>query len=135
MKTIEMTRILLAAGLGLGLGCGVALGQSAGQDMKDAGHDTKAATVDTGHATKTTTKRVYHKTKHVTKKAYHKTAEGTKTAAIERKTQATRWRASLKGTRNYAAVAVAGWGAAAGEAAIAATGQIVSAASSTSATQ
>src|ERR1039458_4340737 len=77
MKTIEMTRILLAAGLGLGLGCGVALGQSAGQDMKNAGHDTKAATVDTGHATAKTSRKVYHTTKRGTKKVYHKTARGT----------------------------------------------------------
>jgi len=62
MKKIEMARILLAAGLGLGLGCGVALGQSAGQEMKNAGHDTKAAAVDTGHATDQTTRKVVHKT-------------------------------------------------------------------------
>src|ERR1039457_3602103 len=77
MKTIEMTRILLAAGLGLGLGCGAALGQSSGQDMKDAGHDTKAAAVDTGHATAQTSRKVYHTTKRGTKRVYHKTVRGT----------------------------------------------------------
>jgi hypothetical protein len=74
MKTIEMTRILLAAGLGLGLGCGAALGQSAGQDMKDAGHDTKAAGVDTGHATAKTSRKVYHKTVRGTEKVGDKAA-------------------------------------------------------------
>ena len=37
--------------------------QTAKQDMKDAGHDTKDAAVDTGHATKRVTKRAAHKTK------------------------------------------------------------------------
>jgi hypothetical protein len=70
----------MAACLAAGLGCGAGYAQTAGQDMKDAGHDTKNAAVDTGHATKTTTKKAYHKTKSGTKKVYHKTADGTKTA-------------------------------------------------------
>src|ERR1039458_9393542 len=81
MKTIEMTRILLAAGLGLGLGCGAARGQSSGQDMKDAGHDTKAAAVDTGHPTAQTSRRASHRERRGAKRVYHKTARGTKTAA------------------------------------------------------
>jgi hypothetical protein len=80
VKTSSITRIVLTAGLAASLGCGVVYAQTAGQDMKDAGHDTKNAAVDTGHATKTTTKKAYHKTKSGTKTAYHKTANGTKTA-------------------------------------------------------
>jgi len=37
--------------------------QTAKQDVKDAGHDTKDAVVDTGHATKKVTKKAAHKTK------------------------------------------------------------------------
>ena len=81
MEKIRITRLLLAASLAVGLACGTALAQTAGQEMKDAGHDTKNAAVDTGHATAQTTKKVYHKTKRGTKKVYHKTAQGTKTAA------------------------------------------------------
>ncbi len=53
-----------------------AIAQTAGQDMKDAGHETKQAVKDTGHGIKTGTKKGYHKTKHGVKKAYHKTGEG-----------------------------------------------------------
>ncbi|MDP9050206.1 MAG: hypothetical protein M3O31_05690 [Acidobacteriota bacterium] len=72
MKMISMTRVLLAAGLTVGLGCGMAHAQ-AGQDMKDAGHETKQAAKDTGHATKTTAKKVGHKTKKVAKATAHRT--------------------------------------------------------------
>jgi hypothetical protein len=85
MKMLNMqrvTRVLLTTGMVIGLGAGAAYAQSAGQDMKDAGHDTKNAAVDTGHATKTTTKKAYRKTKHGTTKAYHKTVHGTKKAAV-----------------------------------------------------
>ena len=41
MKMSGLTRILLAAGLGIGLNTGAAIGQ-AGQDIKQAGSDTKA---------------------------------------------------------------------------------------------
>jgi hypothetical protein len=78
MKTETMTRIFLAAALTIGLGAGVALAQTAGQDMKDAGHDTKNAAVDTGHATK----KVAHKTAHKTKVAAKKTGHATKHAAV-----------------------------------------------------
>lgn len=78
MKKTEMARLVIVVGFGFGLGCGLAMGQSAGQDMKDAGKDTKAAAVHTGHATAKTTKKAYHKTKHGTQKAYHKTVQGTK---------------------------------------------------------
>ena len=80
MKTENITKCLLSAGLAIVLGSGAAYAQTAGQDMRDAGHDTKNAAVDTGHATKRTTKKAYHSTKRGTKKAYRKTAEGTRTA-------------------------------------------------------
>jgi len=50
--------------------------QTAGQDMKDAGHDTKEAAKKTGHGVKKGTKTGYRKTKNGTKKAYHKTGSG-----------------------------------------------------------
>lgn len=72
--------VLLTAGLSVAMLSGTAIGQTAGQDMHDAGHDTKAAAKDTGHATKRTTSKAYHKTKRGTKKVYHKTENGTRTA-------------------------------------------------------
>jgi hypothetical protein len=75
-----------------------AFAQTAGQDIKDAGHatkvagkdtgkgvakgtkvaghDTKVAAEDTGKDVKKGTKAGYHKTKSGTKKAYHKTGSG-----------------------------------------------------------
>ncbi len=46
--------------------------QTAGQDMKNAGSDTKNATKSAGHGISKGTKTGYRKTKHGTKKAYHK---------------------------------------------------------------
>ena len=46
--------------------------QSAKQDMKDAGHDTKVAAKKTGHAVKKTSKTAVHKSAHATKKAANK---------------------------------------------------------------
>ncbi len=45
--------------------------QTAGQDMKGAGRDTKDAAVDTGHATKKVAKKTGHGTKVVAKKTGH----------------------------------------------------------------
>ena len=47
--------------------------QTAKQDMKDAGHDTKGAAVDTGHATKRVAHKVGHKTKVVARKTKNST--------------------------------------------------------------
>lgn len=55
---------------------------TAGQDMRNAGHDTKDAARDAGHATKKGTQKAYHKTKRGTRKAYNKTKNTTK-GAIE----------------------------------------------------
>lgn len=49
-----------------------AFAQTAGQDMKNAGSDTKNATKSAGHGISKGTKTGYRKTKHGTKKAYHK---------------------------------------------------------------
>ena len=71
------TGLLLATTLTLGSASGFGLSaQTAGQDMKDAGHDTKNAAKDTGHGIKKGTKTGYRKTKNGTKKAYHKTGHG-----------------------------------------------------------
>lgn len=67
---------LLASTLALGSVCAIA--QTAGQDMKDAGHDTKNAAKETGHGVKKGTKTGYRKTKNGTKKVYHKTGSGLK---------------------------------------------------------
>jgi hypothetical protein len=74
--------------------CGPALAmptqdQSASQDIKDAGHDTKDAAKDTGRATKKTAKKTGHAVKKTTKKAANKTAAETKEGAqkVEDKTQ------------------------------------------------
>jgi hypothetical protein len=68
-----MTKFMFTAGLAMGLGAGVASAQTAGQDMKDAGHSTKNAAVDTGHATKRVAKKTVHGTKHVATKTGHAT--------------------------------------------------------------
>jgi succinate dehydrogenase/fumarate reductase flavoprotein subunit len=51
--------------------------QSAKQDMKDAGHDTKAAAKKTGHAVKKTTKKAAHKTATKTKEGAQKVEDKT----------------------------------------------------------
>jgi hypothetical protein len=53
--------------------------QTAGQDMKDAGHATANATKDAGHGIAKGTKTGYDKTKEGTVKATHATVHGTKT--------------------------------------------------------
>jgi len=50
--------------------------RSAGQSMKDAGHDTVNAGKDVGHATATGAKKVGHGTKKVVHKGAQKTEEG-----------------------------------------------------------
>ncbi len=50
--------------------------QTAGQDIKNAGTDTKDAAKSTGRGVKKGTKTGYHKTKAGTKKVYHKTGHG-----------------------------------------------------------
>jgi hypothetical protein len=78
MKAIELTSGSLL--LALALTCAPAIAQTAGQDMKNAGTDTKNAAKDAGHGVKTGTVKAYDKTASGTKTAYHKTANGTNTA-------------------------------------------------------
>src|ERR1700761_6225967 len=54
-----------------------AVAQTASQDMKNAGSDTKHAATSAGHGVSSGTKTAYHKTSNGTKTAYDKTAEGT----------------------------------------------------------
>jgi hypothetical protein len=59
----------------------VTLAQTATQDMKNAGTDTKDATKSAGHGIAKGTRHAYHATKRGTKKVIHKSARGTRKAA------------------------------------------------------
>ncbi|HEU5233743.1 MAG TPA: hypothetical protein VFU50_12845 [Terriglobales bacterium] len=52
--------------------CVPLVAQTAGQDMKNAGHDTANATKKTAHKVKRGTKKGVHKTAHATKKGANK---------------------------------------------------------------
>lgn len=56
-----------------------AMAQTAGQDMKNAGHNTANATKKTAHTVKRGTKRGVHKTARVTKKGANKVEQKTDT--------------------------------------------------------
>ncbi len=73
MMKSRWTSLLLAATLTF---ASAAVAQTAGQDMKHAGTDTKDAAKSTGSGVKKGTKTAYRKTKNGTKKAYHKTGSG-----------------------------------------------------------
>jgi hypothetical protein len=73
----RMGTFVVTAALVMGGVAPVVLAQTAGQDVKDAGHDTKDAAKDTGHGIAKGTKAVAHGTKKGTTKAY----DGTKDAA------------------------------------------------------
>ena len=66
--------------LGVAVSAGSLVAQTAGQDMKDAGHDTVHATKKTGHVIAKGTETGYDKTKEGTVKATHATVHGTKVA-------------------------------------------------------
>ncbi|HEX6495331.1 MAG TPA: hypothetical protein VF018_07610, partial [Acidobacteriaceae bacterium] len=72
MGTLVATTALVMGGF-----APVVLAQTAGQDIKNAGHDTKAAAKDTGRGIAKGTKKGYEKTKEGTEKGYHKTKSGT----------------------------------------------------------
>jgi hypothetical protein len=89
MQIRKTSTLFLTAVLTLGMSSAIVMAQTAGQDIRHAGTETKDATKDTGHGISKGTKKAYHKTsegtetaydktKHGTKKAYHKTANGTK---------------------------------------------------------
>ena len=73
MGTFVVSAALVAGGV-----APVVLAQTAGQDIKHAGTDTKDAAKATGHGVAKGTTKAYDKTKAGTKKAYHKTTAGTK---------------------------------------------------------
>jgi len=73
--------ILLASAFTASLSTEIVLSQdSAKQDMKAAGTDTKNAAMNTGHAVSTGTTKAYDKTAGGTKTTADKTASGTKAA-------------------------------------------------------
>lgn len=73
MKLKALSGLVLAATLAV---TPLVMAQTAGQDMKAAGHDTKGAAVNTGHATKRVAKKSYRGTKHVAKKTGHGIEKG-----------------------------------------------------------
>lgn len=73
----RMGTFVVTAALVMGGAAPAVLAQTAGQDMKDAGHATKDAAKDTGDGVAKGTKKVWHGTKKGTSKAYDKTKEGT----------------------------------------------------------
>lgn len=71
MQNKWMMRAVLAGAIATGM-CGTGIAQeTAKQEIKDAGSDTKAAAKHTGRGIKKGTKHAYHKTKH----GVHRTAE------------------------------------------------------------
>ena len=87
MKRKMFGSVLLASAMVLGTGS-FASAQTAGQDMKHAGHETKEAAKDTGRGIKHGTQTGYRKTKRGTKKVVHKSARATRRGAekVEDKT-------------------------------------------------
>jgi len=85
MKVHRIRQWLVAGGLSLGLATGMAWAQTAGQDMKNAGHETKEAATDAGHATVKGTKKAVHATKKGTAKAADKTGDAAKTVGHDTK--------------------------------------------------
>jgi hypothetical protein len=73
----RMGTFVVTAALVLGGVAPVVLAQTAGQDVKNAGTDTKDATKSIGHGIAKGTKKTVNKTKEGTDKAYDKTKEGT----------------------------------------------------------
>ena len=69
--------IIVAAGLFIGFGL-TAFAQTAKEDIKRAGRETKEAAQDAGSATKRTAKKAGHKVKHTTNKAASKVEEKTR---------------------------------------------------------
>ena len=85
MSVMKLNSLALAALLTLGVPA-FAHAQpqndsGAKQDMKAAGHETKAAAKDAGHGVKQGTKKAYHKTKHGVKKTGHKIKSSTESSS------------------------------------------------------
>ena len=71
-----LRHLALAVSLAL---CLPAIAQTAGQDIKNAGHDTANATKKTAHSVKRGTKKGVHKTARATKKGANKVERKTET--------------------------------------------------------
>jgi capsid protein len=71
-KLLQQFVVLAFAFLAISAGA-----QTAGQDMKNAGHDTADATKQTAHKTAHATKKGAHKAAHATKKGANKVEEKT----------------------------------------------------------
>jgi predicted small secreted protein len=84
-----MKHSILCAFLVLGASISMASAQTAGQDMKNAGHETKEAAKDVGKGTEHAAKTTGRKTKNVAKRATHATAKETEKGAdkVEEKTR------------------------------------------------
>lgn len=73
MKTLFLALALTAT-------AGLSFGQ-VGQDMKQAGADTRDAATTAGHKTKRGAKKAYHKSTHATRTGVHKGATATEKGA------------------------------------------------------
>ena len=78
MQRLTLSRLALTAIMALTVPSVLGFAQTASQDMKNAGSDTKSATKNAGSSISKGTKKGYRKTKNGTKKAYHK-VDGTRT--------------------------------------------------------
>jgi hypothetical protein len=87
-KTMHRYPTIAAAIVGFALSV-AAPAQTAGQDIKNAGHETKEATKDTAKATGKGVKTGARKTKHAVKRGTHATANATENGAakVEEKTR------------------------------------------------
>ncbi len=72
MQHRRLFTFALTAAISLASPAAILLAQTASQDMKNAGSDTKSATKSAGSGVSKGTKKAYHKTKSGSKKAYHK---------------------------------------------------------------
>ena len=72
MRKRTLRTLALAAVTAIAVSPTLVFAQTASQDMKNAGSNTKSATKNAGSSISKGTKKGYHKTKNGTKKAYHK---------------------------------------------------------------
>jgi hypothetical protein len=84
-----MKATILSLALTVGLGSLPAYSQDVGQDVKDAAHDTKTATVKGTKKSTEATKKGVDKTTEATKKGVDKTTEATK-KGYKKSTEATK---------------------------------------------
>jgi hypothetical protein len=85
---MKFRTLVLATAFAIGLAFG-AMAQTAGQDIKNAGHETKEASKDAANATGKAVKTGAHKTKEAVKHSAHATASATERGAdkVKQKTE------------------------------------------------